>query len=117
MSPSDSIDVRATLVEWMAALERELGVDGGDVGLDALRDAARVAAPNLARPGGPPTPVAIGFAAGLSTGIATDSSAGEPDTTAAILELAAKATALAETWRPAGAAGAGPADAGPAGAA
>lgn len=79
MSPSDNIDVRVTLVEWMAALERELGVSFGEVDIDALLDATRVAAHGVARPAGPLTTFAIGFAAGLSTGIATDSSAGRPD--------------------------------------
>lgn len=100
MSPSDNIDVRVTLVEWMAALERELGVSFGEVDIDALLDATRVAAHGVARPAGPLTTFAIGFAAGLSTGIATDSSAGEPDATAAVRELATKASALVSSWRP-----------------
>ncbi|NKX92647.1 molybdopterin-guanine dinucleotide biosynthesis protein [Sanguibacter hominis ATCC BAA-789] len=100
MSPSDNIDVRVTLVEWMAALERELGVSFGEVDIDALLDATRVAAHGVARPAGPLTTFAIGFAAGLSTGIATDSSAGEPDTTAAVRELSTKASALVSSWRP-----------------
>ena len=100
MSPSDNIDVRVTLVEWMAALERELGVSFGEVDIDALLDATRVAAHGVARPAGPLTTFAIGFAAGLSTGIATDSSAGEPDTTAAVRELSPKASALVSSWRP-----------------
>lgn len=102
MSPSDSIDARVTLVEWLAALEQELGVTFGDVDVDALLDATRVAAHRITRPAGPLTTFAIGFAAGLSTGIATDSSAGEPDTAAAVQELSAKAAALAETWRGSG---------------
>ena len=100
MSPSDNIDVRVTLVEWMAALERELGVSFGEVDIGALLDATRVAAHGVARPAGPLTTFAIGFAAGLSTGIATDSSAGEPDTTAAVRELSTKASALVSSWRP-----------------
>lgn len=100
MNPSDNIDVRVTLVEWMAALEQELGVSFGDVDIDSLLDVTRVAAHNIARPAGPLTTFAIGFAAGLSTGIATDSSAREPDTTAAVLELSTRASALAESWKP-----------------
>ena len=65
-----------------------------------MADALRVAAHGVARPAGPLTTFAIGFAAGLSTGIATDSSAGEPDTTAAVRELSTKASALVSSWRP-----------------
>jgi hypothetical protein len=76
------------LDRWVHRLQQELGLDPGlEVDIGGLLDLARVAAHEVDRPAAPLTTFLVGYAAGRASADSTSVEA-----------LAARATALAESW-------------------
>ena len=72
---------------WVAALADELGIDIGDVDVQALLDVARDAAHSVVRPAAPLATFLVGYAAGRRGAAGLDL---EPE--------CSKASALALNW-------------------
>ncbi|GGM09074.1 DUF6457 domain-containing protein [Promicromonospora citrea] len=82
----------AELHDWVAALEKELGLPPGTVDVRAVLDLARDAAHAVERPAAPVTTYAVGYADGLAAAGGLGAAAsGDPD-------AATRASGLAERW-------------------